>query len=1123
MIAAASCVVVLALVVVVTFARLGQGTQVAAGTGCGPTGSSPPVLLRSGSFCAESREEDEAAAGRLVKTSAKAAGEESWKLVSVVTESQTTAASAEIDTIAKGAKDEDLAPYDQWFLSRGEAVPGMRQWILSFADGAFDVAQDALSEAFAAVNREGNPHAAAIFVSYIPAASYQVLVSDSSLPDFLSDLRMFVDTKMRASRSYIDDDNNNGDLEIQSVRDEKNTMPNLVSVNEFADYMKVAPETANIKEKLRLVGEEARRNTDTSTPRVNGSGDDGGSRSDTRSFLNEVRTQRMPVDTVLDARMLFESRNTTMLREVEQNDGLGGVITIRNPAAGNIHMDEEGRIAVVVTLVDTSAHAFIDDNVDLFFNPATALDGSGEHDPDNDTTPRTADSFALDFEEVQRAMEDLLGTRVGARNFNVDVSPDDGLVNVFLSSEDGKADSILMAIDALASLPFVVWIEPKLDVRVTNIEAATVIQSGRSSPTLNNRPIWRAGITGKGQTVGIGDTGVDVDSCFFSESEKSKNVGYLDAESKVHRKIVSYRTVANDDDDHGHGTHTAGSVAGLAFYDDEENPRYNSGSCPSCKLAVTDLSPESEAERGLLRVPRAGISDYYGYSRRRGAYIHSDSWGTENTAYTRMARDVDYFCWLDQYFLPIFSAGNLGVMLQELSTVSDPATAKNSIAVGASLSSASRQPRGFGESFDISMTTSREKTVKELFQPPNTLRILRGTFGPPLVTTAYAFRSNKLVVGVPILGCSPLMNSAAVNGNVVLLKRGDCFFQEKAAFAQEAGAKLVLIYNDVEGGYVKMAAPEDNSGSSIRIPVLATTKKNGEKLIDLVAKDIDSFTFSTVSLPRYVHENIASFSSFGPTIDGRIKPDLVAPGDRIASAGVVRNNRSSCPTVVISGTSMATPHVAGAAALVRQYFMDGFYPTGRAVASNAFTPTGPLIKAVMINGAHDMTGFTDIGTPIERAPSFRQGFGLVRLDESLHLASEKADGKKLFVVDGENVLTNEVYRYCMSVTDTDGSDELLRATIAWHDYPASLSALKTLVNDIDMNVYKYEGDDLIPLVESADDVNNVERAVIFNPAIHESARSARGGTGMQYKFILEIVGYVSLSLCLSSSSSTDAL
>lgn len=80
---------------------------------------------------------------------------------------------------------------------------------------------------------------------------------------------------------------------------------------------------------------------------------------------------------------------------------------------------------------------------------------------------------------------------------------------------------------------------------------------------------------------------------------------------------------------------------------------------------------------------------------------------------------------------------------------------------------------------------------------------------------------------------------------------------------------------------------------------------------------------------------------------------------------------------------MSTPVVAGSAALVRQYFTDGFYPSGARAPSNAIKPSGPLIKAALLGGASNMIGNSEAGLPLEPAPSFRQGFGRLNLTRSL--------------------------------------------------------------------------------------------------------------------------------------------
>eukprot|EP00588_Corethron_pennatum_P009647 CAMPEP_0194272156 /NCGR_PEP_ID=MMETSP0169-20130528/5782_1 /TAXON_ID=218684 /ORGANISM="Corethron pennatum, Strain L29A3" /LENGTH=643 /DNA_ID=CAMNT_0039014745 /DNA_START=146 /DNA_END=2074 /DNA_ORIENTATION=+ len=129
------------------------------------------------------------------------------------------------------------------------------------------------------------------------------------------------------------------------------------------------------------------------------------------------------------------------------------------------------------------------------------------------------------------------------------------------------------------------------------------------------------------------------------------------------------------------------------------------------------------------------------------------------------------------------------------------------------------------------------------------------------------------------------------------------------------------------------------------------------------------------------------FSSMGPSQDGRIKPDICAPGNNINSA---KNGSSrTCSANKYSGTSMACPGVAGSALILRQYFMDGFYPTGTKNPGDAFTPSGYLIKAAILNSGRTVLGRDNGGSSHPSTPyDETQGFGLMSMIDAVYLEGQ---------------------------------------------------------------------------------------------------------------------------------------
>ena len=210
---------------------------------------------------------------------------------------------------------------------------------------------------------------------------------------------------------------------------------------------------------------------------------------------------------------------------------------------------------------------------------------------------------------------------------------------------------------------------------------------------------------------------------------------------------------------------------------------------------------------------------------------------------------------------------------------------------------------------------------------------------------------------------------------------------------------------------------------------------------------------------------IVWFSSRGWTKDGRIKPDVAAPGTSILSTKSSLAPASYFEGVYndyyayLSGTSMATPITAGSVAVARQYFMTNY----------GHAPGAALMKALLINGA----------TNISYAyPGKDQGWGRVSLTNSL-------TARQINWVDETVALTTgnkTTYTY-----NVLSNTQPLKITLTWSDAPGSLTAAKALVNDLDLIVTApdgtvYYGNDFTaPFNDTFDRLNNVEQVTVTTP------------------------------------------
>lgn len=134
-----------------------------------------------------------------------------------------------------------------------------------------------------------------------------------------------------------------------------------------------------------------------------------------------------------------------------------------------------------------------------------------------------------------------------------------------------------------------------------------------------------------------------------------------------------------------------------------------------------------------------------------------------------------------------------------------------------------------------------------------------------------------------------------------------------------------------------------------------------------------------------------------------------------------------------AGTSMATPMVSGAAAIIRQYFSNGWHLNGKANASAGFSPKASLVKAVLINSGQALVGIESQTGSVTKSSAydFHQGFGRINLLNSLPLSGENhIEG--LFV--NNAIMQNgKTDQYPVTIDNSGGCDAPLSATLVWTD------------------------------------------------------------------------------------------
>lgn len=482
----------------------------------------------------------------------------------------------------------------------------------------------------------------------------------------------------------------------------------------------------------------------------------------------------------------------------------------------------------------------------------------------------------------------------------------------------------------LSSLPGVVGVRPLFPAKPSNV---------RGVPLIGAPGVWQSlGLHGEGVKVGIIDTGIDYTHANFGgpgtvaayqaafaagtapanpalfgpgAPRVKGGIDLVGDDYNADPQADDYQPVPHPDsnplDCEGHGSHVAGSAAGSGVtaagttytgpYDSNtiasNNWTIGPGVAPKADLyAIRVFGCTGSTDVVVDAIEWAVDNDMDVINMSLGS-----SFGTADSpdavAATNAARAG---------VVVVASAGNSG---PNQYITGSPGVAKGTIAVAAS-DPAKTFP---GATFTLS-TGGAALNV----QNSNGATIVGGTL--PIVVL-------RAANGSVSLGCDPAEYTAAgVTGKLVVVQRGTCARVARAVYGQKAGAAAVALI-DTSTGYPPFEGtitenPDTGEKYTVTIPFFGVRGLASSSTTDggrLRLADGGTVTIASALLDNPNFLGFASFSSGGPRSgDSGLKPDITGPGVGTVSTAVGTGNGAT----TLSGTSMAAPHVAGVAALVRQ-------------------------------------------------------------------------------------------------------------------------------------------------------------------------------------------------------------
>lgn len=593
-----------------------------------------------------------------------------------------------------------------------------------------------------------------------------------------------------------------------------------------------------------------------------------------------------------------------------------------------------------------------------------------------------------------------------------------------------QTDKVDETAEYLRNLNEVEYIQPYTkNIELNNLASGFIqnnnyqVYENENEILVHKRYLEEKGLNGEGQNIAILDSPIDyLHTFFYDDNTETFDFNKVMANN---RKFVYYYNRFNGNEEElwnndmsyaNHGSHVAGIAAGCALNSNSKISAYN-GVATGSKIFYAGSFNNNENE--FLNDTKK-FEEFRKLIKNTNTSVFTNSWASQAHVTIDLQKFDDYAKEEIESLLILFAAGNSGSN-EKIYTVFSPSNAKNILSVG----------------------------------------------------------SNELLYSTSTPEYSLILSDDKIihfNGSDLLKQKAPCYecyatITKLNDFKLKKDSPKILYFDDetLEDSNARTLASEQKDNYEC-IAALFHIKKSNAKIMKKINSfvtllKIDSLLLND-DITDYIGKQVkftinftqtfqktggrAYFSSIGPSYNGVIKPEIIAPGFKIISAGSQGikqpnhgddNNKSLyfADLVYKNGTSMAAPNAAGAAAIISQYLSQKYY------LNEEVKPNGLILKAMLIASA-SRNGYSNSNTP-----DCYTGFGLIDLSRVLTFGEFGLRFSKI------DTFPNDKKHLKGKISVSKDKDQSLIFVLSHSDEVLSLESLLPIFCDLDLIVVTPSG------------------------------------------------------------------